>query len=420
VDITRLINRTQTARPAGIDRTELAYANFFIANPAARFVVQLKGTVGILPRHEVERLLRHFQRNWIAQRQNAGEERRFEALLRRLSSPPKTGDAVLRGPVRPKLRIFPETRERLRRSWLQFRSRPVTSHLAGAVYINVGQVSLKEPADFAWLARTRTPALLYIHDLFTIERGVARPERVREHKQRLATVHEHAAAVLVNSHDTAQSLGRYFRAQEWQLPSVHVVPNCLEPVFLDDSGPPPATYPYFVTFANGTPRKNTEMLVDIWRQLVTEGDAPRLLVLGKLGKGGLKIAKDEQSLAAHVIHAPSLEDARVRTLLAGASALLMPSFAEGYGRPIAEGLAARTPVLASDLPALRETGGHFAQYLNPYDRDAWLDAVRDLASPASKRRAAFRSLIDRYRPPSWNDHFPAVMEIAREVAERDM
>ena len=52
-----------------------------------------------------------------------------------------------------------------------------------------------------------------------------------------------------------------------------------------------------------------------------------------------------------------LDDAPLRAAVAGARALVLPSRDEGFGLPVLEALAAGTPVLASDLPVLREVGG---------------------------------------------------------------
>ena len=49
-------------------------------------------------------------------------------------------------------------------------------------------------------------------------------------------------------------------------------------------------------------------------------------------------------------------------ILAGAKALLMPSFAEGYGLPVAEALVAGIPVICTPLAALREIGGDVPDY----------------------------------------------------------
>jgi glycosyltransferase involved in cell wall biosynthesis len=75
----------------------------------------------------------------------------------------------------------------------------------------------------------------------------------------------------------------------------------------------------------------------------------------------------------------------------------MPSFAEGYGLPVAEALAAGTPVLASDLPSLRAMGGSTITWLDPVDGLGWLAAIRRLSeAPAhwlqaerNRRRPAF-------------------------------
>jgi glycosyltransferase involved in cell wall biosynthesis len=57
----------------------------------------------------------------------------------------------------------------------------------------------------------------------------------------------------------------------------------------------------------------------------------------------------------------------------------MPSFAEGYGLPVAEALAAGTPVLASNLPSLRAMEGPAITWLDPVDGLGWLAAIRQLS-----------------------------------------
>jgi glycosyltransferase involved in cell wall biosynthesis len=54
-----------------------------------------------------------------------------------------------------------------------------------------------------------------------------------------------------------------------------------------------------------------------------------------------------------------LPDVDLRSVVAGAAALVLPSRDEGFGLPVLEALACDVPVVCSDLPALREvTGGH--------------------------------------------------------------
>lgn len=67
---------------------------------------------------------------------------------------------------------------------------------------------------------------------------------------------------------------------------------------------------------------------------------------------------------------------RLAALRRDARAVIVTSRLEGFGLPVLEALAAGTPVLASELPALREAGGDVATYLPPGDVDAWSDAIR--------------------------------------------
>ena len=64
---------------------------------------------------------------------------------------------------------------------------------------------------------------------------------------------------------------------------------------------------------------------------------------------------------------------------------LMPSEREGFGWPVAESLASGAPVLASDLPVLREVGGAAAEYAKVADIGAWVERIRALLREKSQR-----------------------------------
>ncbi len=58
-----------------------------------------------------------------------------------------------------------------------------------------------------------------------------------------------------------------------------------------------------------------------------------------------------------------------------ASAFIYPSFYEGFGMPVLEALACRVPVIASDIPVLREAGGNSAYYVDCSDEEQLASAI---------------------------------------------
>ena len=98
--------------------------------------------------------------------------------------------------------------------------------------------------------------------------------------------------------------------------------------------------------------------------------------------------------------------------------MLLPSFAEGFGFPVIEALGLGLPVLCSDIPALRETGGEVPEYLDPLDGLGWRETILDYATPLSPRRDAQLLRLARWQPAQWEDHFAAVGELLAETAAR--
>ena len=102
-------------------------------------------------------------------------------------------------------------------------------------------------------------------------------------------------------------------------------------------------------------------------------------------------------------------------LYGAATALLFPSRAEGFGLPVLEALACGTRVVASDIAALRETGGTLVRYVSPDDIADWQAAILALADPAPPRdeRAWKRHLASF----TWTRTAEATLEVYRAANE---
>jgi glycosyltransferase involved in cell wall biosynthesis len=77
-----------------------------------------------------------------------------------------------------------------------------------------------------------------------------------------------------------------------------------------------------------------------------------------------------------------VSDGDLAAVYSGARALVMPSDEEGFGLPAVEALACGTPVIASDIPALREALGGRATFVERGDMPALIEAAEHTRRPA--------------------------------------
>src|SRR5690606_2455690 len=68
-------------------------------------------------------------------------------------------------------------------------------------------------------------------------------------------------------------------------------------------------------------------------------------------------------------------DADLPALYSGATALVFPSLCEGFGLPILEAMACRTPIIASDTSPLPEVVGTAGMLVSPRQEELWTRAM---------------------------------------------
>jgi glycosyltransferase involved in cell wall biosynthesis len=169
---------------------------------------------------------------------------------------------------------------------------------------------------------------------------------------------------------------------------------------------PTEKYIYFI----GTlePRKNLPTLIAAYRLLPQAIRDEYSLVLAG-GKGWKteesQVAIDSAIQAGEkVIHIGYIDQSDSSALFQKASVFVMPSIYEGFGMPILEAMASHTPVVASDIPVLRETGEDAALYANPHQPADFADKIETiLLSPQLAIKLDKKAAL-RLRKLSWKDN----------------
>jgi glycosyltransferase involved in cell wall biosynthesis len=369
LDVSRLIWRAWTRRlPTGIDRVCLAYLDHYAARSHA--LIQ-KGSLRIVLNAKASdtlfQLLRH------------GGPRIRTSLTACLA---QTG-------------------------WQRERD------VRGKIYLNVGHTGLDARSLPNWLKRTKLRPVYLVHDLIPITHPhYCRDGEAGRHTQRMRHMLQSADGVIANSQDTLDQLEQFAIDQNLPLPGHKLVALLGTEAPTLAHNPDRPSRPYFVMIGTIEARKNHLLLLQIWQRLVKDlGDkAPMLLLIGQRGWEIDEVAQildQDHSLRGHVVELGRCSDTQMIGLLGGARALLMPSFAEGFGIPVIEALQAGAPVIASDLGVFREVAGDIPLYLRPDDPAAWMDAIFSYAAGSEDRQRQV-SLIASYAAPSWEDHFRRV------------
>lgn len=177
--------------------------------------------------------------------------------------------------------------------------------------------------------------------------------------------------------------------------------------------------PYLLTVGAIEPRKNLVTLLDALARLPGQvRDRYHLVVVGAPGWKRSAV----RALAAPFVRDGTVRflgyapDAEMPSLYAGADLFVYPSLYEGFGIPVAEAMACGTPVVASDIPVLREVAGTAATYVAPTDGSAWARTIERVLGDAPLLDSMRALGVQRARAFSYDRSARRVLTVLERLA----
>jgi glycosyltransferase involved in cell wall biosynthesis len=203
-----------------------------------------------------------------------------------------------------------------------------------------------------------------------------------------------ADRLLTVSAAAGQDLARWMGLRSERMHVVHLgVDLARFSVAARNARPPLEGGPYILWVGRPYPRKNLDTLLSAFTELRRRGQQERLVLIGPPGWNELllrnRIAREFEP--GTILRLPAIWS-ELPGWYARAAAFAFPSTLETFGLPILEAMACGTPVVAGDIPALREVGGDAALYVSPQRSADLADALRRVADPELSATMRLRGL----------------------------
>lgn len=187
-------------------------------------------------------------------------------------------------------------------------------------------------------------------------------------------------------------LGSDFRVKETEAEEIH--PEAVKAV---EAGT------YVLMVGTIEPRKNHGLVLDAFDSLLFEKGV-NLIFVGRIGwnvEAFRKRMDKHPKRNRQFFYLQGMNDATIDYLYKNAYCVAFPTFNEGFGLPIIEAFQRGTPVLASDIPVLREVGGSSCAY---FDLSSWRNFADMLLQwmEHPEQYDACKKQIQSYVPVTWD------------------
>ena len=255
------------------------------------------------------------------------------------------------------------------------------------------------------------PLVSTIHDLAILKYPeVVKPEVMNAHRRSWEILKKRQAEIIAVSEATRQDIINLLQFppekvhliyEALPIENMAVAQNMTEEIFataqtelnLDEAN----GKPFLLFVGNREPRKNLSRLIEAWAPLAPYID---LLIAGLAD--GDDSAQLANQFGTSLRFLGRVTDEQLAVLYTLAEAFVYPSLDEGFGLPILESFYYGTPVITSNLSAMKEIAGDTAVLVDPLNLDSIYNGIVTLLNetPAEQHLRA-QKMILRQQHFSW-------------------
>ncbi len=233
------------------------------------------------------------------------------------------------------------------------------------------------------------------------------------------------------AHVTCDTRATYDAIVEHQVLSpekLSVVHNGVHPLLSADPDPAadnqlarklgrrPGGCPELLHVGSTISRKRIDVLLQVFAAVRKTRRNVRLIRVGPPLTGEQESLARKLGVSDKIDFLNNLDTSALGACYRRASVVLQPSDAEGFGLPVVEALACGTPVVASDIAALREVGGSAARYCAVGDIDRWSACVETVLARDERARSMDRAVaVEQASRFTWINYARQMTSIYRKV-----
>jgi glycosyltransferase involved in cell wall biosynthesis len=263
-------------------------------------------------------------------------------------------------------------------------------------------------------APSRAPQVVTLHDVLPVTHPeLYPPETVTRFRSELAGARR-AALVVTTCEATAQEIALVAGVPRDRIVVAPPGPSQLS----EQRGKAVPDEPYVLAVGQVTPRKGFDVLAAA-AALLGEG-CPRVLVAGpdwwRAAEVRAMIATSDRLGRVELLGA--VDDVTLGSLYGGATLVCHTSRAEGFGLTCLEAMAAGAPIVAMDIPSVRELVDDAAVLVPVNDAGRLAAAIQQLLDDPARRTTLAAAARRRAARFSWDKTADAVVHAYRRALDR--
>ena len=205
-----------------------------------------------------------------------------------------------------------------------------------------------------------------------------------------------AISIITDSNASAKDICEHLKVESAKISAIHLGVD-LEPKRKHEEV---TQIPYILAGGNRFRHKNWQNLLLAMQSIAPE-KRPNLIITGGDDQDPLSSLIVKYSLAENVRLMNWVSEIELAKLLANASAVIIPSFFEGFSLGSLQAMAAEKPLLASDIPVHKEIAEDIAFFFDPESPESIAKTILEYRSNESELQTKLKLGKEKSKEFTW-------------------